>query len=264
MSTSRRERLQASARYTDTAAITVRVAHARHIFLIFCLIALRVPAVQSQPQVAQAPDIDAALEFLDDNNIDEYWHFTMELLEEGEERIIRSDPLREKYARRQLVEIGGEPPSEKARQQFRKAEKKRIDEQDPETSGYSYLVDLESLELVTQRGEVLEFSFRPRLAAFEKAEGKMTGVLLFNGASNTIEKIEIRNTAELAPAFSVTVNEYRLSFLFGAPEDRRLLRKMESYAVGKAGFVKGFESFVQVDFSEYQRVADDPVKQVLP
>ena len=198
------------------------------------------------------PLIIAALQDLDANDLDDNWYFTMSLAQEKENQLIRSDPLKNQYERRQLLQVDGKVPDSERLQQFREEEVNRVDDIDPKTRGYGHLVDSSTLRFVAQRGELLEFFFMPRIKALKDAAGKMRGTLLFNNTTNAIEKIEVRNTQKLSPAFSVTVDSYRLSFLFELEQGARLLRKMESHAVGKVGFVKSFDQLVVVDFSEFR------------
>jgi len=204
--------------------------------------------------VSQPDDVVAALHLLDENNIDDHWYFTMRIVEGDEVRLVHSDPALPRQQRRQLVAIDGQLPGDKALAEFREAEIKRVQEEDPETSGYAYLVDPGSLQLLSQDGRFAAYSFRPRVAAMEEAQEQLQGSLVFDHGQKLVQRLEIRNAEPLAPAFSVPVDLYRLTFLFGAGEDARLLRRMESHAVGKAGFVKSFESLVEIDFGEYRPV----------
>jgi len=205
--------------------------------------------------VAQSGDeVDAALARLDGARQDENWFFTMHLTENDERRVITHDPSADPYIQRELVSVDGETPDEDALEEFREQEKERVDERDPEAS-YSYLVDTATLEQLGVDGDTVEYAFDPRIKAMEDSLDKMSGKLRFDTASGDITSIEVFNTEELSPAFSVTVNSYRLTFRFHEEQGARLLQRMESHAVGKAGFVKGFDSLVVVDFSDY-RAAD--------
>jgi hypothetical protein len=83
----------------------------------------------------------------------------------------------------------------------------------------------------------------------------MQGTLLLNTLTQQIEQIEIYNTEKLSPAFSVTVDTFRLALAFQQEQGEILLHKLESHAVGKAGFLKSFNSLVAVAFSDYRRAA---------
>jgi hypothetical protein len=223
-----------------------------HLFFALSLLLLFPPAGFSSPS-SQAPGVATALQKLDANNLDEHWYFTMALVQDGEQRVIQSDPLRSKYERRQLLSVNGSTPDEKRQKEFREAEKKRIDEQDPDTIGFEYLVDINTLQLIENTEGSSTFSFSPRVNRLDGARDKLRGSLSLLNATQEIEEIEIFNTEELSPAFSVTLERFRLTFQFQLEQGRRLLHKMESHTAGKVGFLKRFDSKVVIDFSEYQQ-----------
>lgn len=196
---------------------------------------------------------EAALAELDATNLDDDWHFSMEMVEEDELWIVRSDPHRDKYEKRQLLSVGGVTPDDSRQKKFRESEVKRIDELDPDASGYRYLVDMQTLEMVEQRNGYAKLSFVPRIKAMEKSRDQVRGALLLNTKTQQIEEIEINNTGKLSPAFSVTVDTYRLVLKFQQEQGENLLKKLETHAVGHAGFLKSFDVFVAVTFSDYKR-----------
>lgn len=195
----------------------------------------------------------AALAKLDATNLDDDWHFSMELVEENEQRIISSDPRRGRYERRRLLSVDGVPPDENRQKKFHESEVKRIDELDPDASGYGYLVDTQTLELIEQGIGYAKLAFVPRIKAMEKSRDQVRGALLLNKQTQQIEEIEISNTGKLSPAFSVTVDSYRLVLKFQQEQGENLLRQLESRAVGKAGFMKSFDVVVAATFSDYKR-----------
>lgn len=230
---------------------------ARSLALLTMLLATAPGAVMGSPTGADANSeavgiVEAALRNLDAGGQDEHWYFTMELMEGEEHRVIIVDPLRDKYDKRSLVTVNGEAPDKGDLEAFRKSEKERIDDSDPD-AGYGYLVDTQTLRLIGSTDGVAQFGFSPRLKRLEDNADKMSGVLLLNEETREIEKIEIFNTDEFSPAFSVTLDTYRLTFIFREEQGARLLEKMESRAAGKAGFVKRFDSSVDVEFRDYRR-----------
>ena len=104
-----------------------------HIYLVtgFCLLLSWCNEVLAQAADPR-PLIDEALEKLDATNLDDDWYFTMEVIEKDELRIVHSDPLRDKYERRQLITVNGAPPDEQQLEKFHDAELERIDGEDPE------------------------------------------------------------------------------------------------------------------------------------
>ncbi len=217
--------------------------------------------------LAETPDpkilVKAALEKLDATALDDDWSFTMAVTEGDELRLVHSDPQREQSVRRQLLAVNGEAPDEDRLEEFREAEKKRIDDIDPDTAGYIYMVNVETLQVLERGAEqesaqgdaYLKFSFTPRVRALEKSQDLLRGTLELNTESQQIEKIELHNTGALSPAFSVTVDTYRLALTFAPEQGENLIHTLQSHAVGKAGFLKSFDSLVDITFSDYKRAA---------
>jgi hypothetical protein len=199
------------------------------------------------------PKIKAALDKLDATNLDEDWHFKMEVLEEDKLQIIRSDPRRDTYEKRQLLSVNGIAPDSQQLDKFYDAEVKRIDDIDPEASDYRYMVDTETIDLLEVTDMYTVFSFVPRLKMLENSREQLSGTLRLNSATQQIEEIEIINTGELSPAFSVTLDTFRLGLSFDAEQGENLLQKLESHTVGRMGFLKSFDALVIVDFSDYAR-----------
>jgi len=218
---------------------------------------LILPLLVSLPVAGAGENHDAvvaALEQLDAAQQDENWHFAMRVSEDGEERVIRHDPLEEPYQQRTLVSVDGEPPEEDDLDEFREQEEKRVDERDPQAS-YSFLVDPESLARGVDENGRAQYTFSPRIRAMDDARDKLRGSLLLDTASGQIDRITVFNVESLSPAFSVTLEQYRLIFLFRDVQGARLLERMESHATGRAGFLKRFDSRVVVDFSDYRKAA---------
>ena len=200
-----------------------------------------------------APIVKAALENLDATNLDEDWHFTMEVLEEDELQMIHSDPRRDTYEKRQLLTVDGIAADSQRRDEFHVKEVKRINDIDPDALGYGYMVDMETLDLIEDSDEHAIFSFVPRVKMLEDSRDQLRGTLLLDSATQQIKEIEIINTDELSPAFSVTLDTFRLGLSFDEEQGENLLQKLESHPAGKMGFLKSFDALVIVNFSEYTR-----------
>ena len=200
-----------------------------------------------------APIVKAALENLDATNLDEDWHFTMEVLEAGELQMIHSDPRRDTYEKRQLLTVDGIAADSQRRDEFHVKEVKRINDIDPDALGYGYMVDMETLDLIEDSDEHAIFSFVPRVKMLEDSRDQLRGTLLLDSATQQIKEIEIINTDELSPAFSVTLDTFRLGLSFDEEQGENLLQKLESHTAGKMGFLKSFDALVIVNFSDYTR-----------
>jgi len=209
------------------------------------------------PALAEAPAslerVKSAVAQLDATDLDADWYFTMEVTEGEDVRIIESDPTRDGYERRQLVSVNGQPPDESQLDTFRKAEKKRIDRLDPDTAGYVYLVDTGTLALENAGDDYTRYMFTPRVRDMESSRDQLQGTLLLNNDTGRVDRLEINNTDQLSPAFSVTVDTYRLALGFGDEQGEQLLKTLESVAVGKAGFLKRFDSDVTIHFRDFRR-----------
>ena len=197
--------------------------------------------------------VKTAIKNLDTTNLDDDWYFTMEVLEEGEVKIIRSDPARDTYERRQLLTVDGETPGNQYQSAFYDKEVKRIDDIDPKASGYTYMIDIETLQQVDSQDGFATFTFVPRVKVLERARDQLSGTLLLNLATQQVEEIEIFNTDKLSPAFSVTLDTFRLQLYFAPQVGENLLQKLESHTAGKMGFFKSFDALVVVEFSDYAR-----------
>lgn len=218
---------------------------------------LTVSAWAIEPNPAQLERVIAALQTLDNNNLDEGWQFTMTVVQKEETQVIRSHPTLAPADRRQLISVNDSAPDSKRLEEFREAEKKRIDEEDPNAKGFAQLVDAESLVLTATDDTVIHYTFAPVVKALENARDKLAGKLLLNRETGEIEELEIFNTEKISPAFSVTLESYKLKLKFGEAQGHHLLHAMESHALGKAGFVKAFDEKVNIEFSDFVSLADN-------
>jgi len=199
------------------------------------------------------PAVLRALEKLDATNLDNDWFFTMEVVDGEETQTIRNDPGRGKYEKRELIRVNGNVPDSQRQSDFRDSEADRVDDLDPEASGYTDMVDARTLKFVENRDGYARWSFVPYIKGMEKSRDQLSGALLLNLATEQIAEIEIINTDVLRPTFSVTVESYRLILKFQPEQGEILLSRLESKAVGSAGFVTSFDKVVEVSFSNYKR-----------
>lgn len=223
----------------------------RIIIAVFCALLWQENAVAGTSD--WRPRVKTALDNLDATNLDEDWYFNMEVLEEDRLRLIHSDPRRDTYEKRQLLTVNGLAPDSQQLAEFHDAEVKRIDDIDPDTVGYGYMVDMETLNLLEVSDGHAIFSFVPRVKRLENSRDQLRGTLLLDPATQQIKVIEIVNVDELSPAFSVTLDTFQLRLSFEQEQGANLLQTLESHTVGRMGFVKSFDALVTVDFSEYTR-----------
>ncbi|CAA0110742.1 Uncharacterised protein [Halioglobus japonicus] len=235
------------------SALVQRSPHIILFLLFFWQLNAFADSVSVTPAVDLTAIVESALKNLDKTDLEDDWYFTMEVVEGDELRVIHSDPYRDKYKRRQLISVNGLLPDEDSTEEFHDAEVERVDALDPEATGYSYMVDVQTLQLLKAEDGFASFSFVPKVKALEGARDQLRGVLVLNLDSRQVDQLEITNSGTLSPAFSVTVDTYRMTLRFHQQYGENLLSKLESHAAGKAGFVKSFESLVEISFSDYKR-----------
>ena len=193
------------------------------------------------------------MQTLDATDLDEDWYFTMDVVDGDELQQIESDPTRPPYERRELLTVNGKTPDADRLAQFADAEKKRIDDQRDAPGGYAHLVDIVTLEpLEAPAGDEI-YAFVPQVQKLEKAREHLRGKLFMDAQSGWIRQLEMYNTETLSPAFSVSVDTYRLKLDFGEVQGENLLQSVQSHAIGKAGFLKSFDSKVHIRFSDFRR-----------
>ncbi|MDG2412856.1 MAG: hypothetical protein P8M21_13485 [Halioglobus sp.] len=197
--------------------------------------------------------VEAALQALDATDLDEDWYFAMEVVDGDELQQIESDPTRPPYERRTLLTVNGEAPDADRLAQFADAEKKRIDDQRDGPRGYVPMVDIATLELLAAPAGDEIYAFVPQVQKLEEDREHLRGELLMDAQSGWIRQLQIYNTEKLSPAFSVSVDTFRLTLDFNEVHGENLIQSLQSHTVGKAGFLKSFDSKVHIRFSDFRR-----------
>ena len=197
--------------------------------------------------------VEAALQALDATDLDEDWYFAMEVVDGDELQQIESDPTRPPYERRTLLTVNGEAPDADRLAQFADAEKKRIDDQRDGPRGYVPMVDIATLELLAAPAGDEIYAFVPQVQKLEEDRDHLRGELLMDAQSGWIRQLQIYNTETLSPAFSVSVDTFRLTLDFNEVHGENLIQSLQSHTVGKAGFLKSFDSKVHIRFSDFRR-----------
>ena len=226
--------------------------------LLSLLLLLALPAshqlAYGSPEAPSRELVESNLHRLDSVIIDEAMFFTMTMRLDKELLVVESDPTRDKSERRKLVSVDGAPPTKERLDKFVEDERKRLaeEEQNPERNLYAHLVDTSTLELDGVENGIARFRFAPRLANFEDQQDRMQGTLSLDTGSGLLTQIRIENTEELSPAFSVSIQRYQLELNFGLSDDYLLIQAMTTQIDGKLGFVRSFQSEVQVEFSDFR------------
>lgn len=202
-----------------------------------------------------AEAVASAIAALDKNDLDGSWHFTMRIEQDDTQQVVVSDPGRPPPERRQLVTVNGQAPTIAEVADFHAAEAKRIEEQGAQTQAFTQLVNLETLNFLGVEGDIVEYAFIPRIPKLEKASENLRGTLRIDTGSRSVTAMEIFNTEAFSPAFSVSIENYRLSFDFAMQQGVNLLSRMQNHARGKAAFVKEFDSTTTIIFAGFRKAS---------
>ena len=76
--------------------------------------------------------------------------------------------------------------------------------------------------------------------------------MVLNKVTGLVEKITVKNIGELAPAFSVTIDEYEMVLSFASQQGELLIDEMMTKVAGSYGFVKSFDSESAIYFGDYR------------
>ena len=196
------------------------------------------------------------LQEMDETDMRATWFYTITAHTDGEILVSRNDPTRKEGARRELISVNGESPTEERVDEFRKQEALRRKGRGGKRSQseFSDMVDFSTLALVEiVNGQAL-LSFTPVLEGLEKESDKLNGTLRMNADTHMIEALSLVNTAKISPAFSVSFTTFNMSFSFARVDGETLLSRMTTSVEGKAGFLKKFKSSSEITFSDYQRI----------
>lgn len=198
--------------------------------------------------------VRANLQQMDAVDQDENWYFIITAQLDNELLVTESDPTRVPLDRRRLRSVNGEPPTAARQLAFREQEKKRVEDAEiqQDTLKYSYMVDAQTLSLLEKNGSLVTLSFTPNIQAFASDRANLAGTVVLNADTGMVEKITMKNTGELAPAFSVTIDNYEMVLSFLPQQGTLLVSDMITRLEGSYGFVKSFDSESVISFGDYR------------
>jgi hypothetical protein len=226
------------------------------LYLAVCVFTLLLSA---QALSADSPDYvalaKAGLTEMDETDMGEDWFFTVTAQTDEETLVSRNDPSKEEEARRELLSVNGEPPTEKRLKEFDKQEAKRQKSRkdDDNRTKFSAMVDYSTLALTEVTNGQAILSFSPILDGLEKESDKMDGTLRLNADTYAIEELSLANTEKISPAFSVSFTTFTMSFSFSPVDGETLMSGMGTSIEGKVGFLKKINTRTEIEFSDYQR-----------
>lgn len=217
---------------------------------------LLLPGLVWSQEAAYIEQVVANLQRMDAVDLDQHWYFVMTAQQDTELLVTESDPARQPLERRTLRSVNGETPSEERLLAFREQEKKRVEDAEvqKDTLKYSYMVDAQTLSLSHEAGNLATLTFTPKIQAFESDRENLAGTVILNTATGVLEKISMKNTGELAPAFSVTIDEYEMVLSFASQQGELLIDEMMTKIAGSYGFVKSFDSVSVISFGDYRLI----------
>jgi hypothetical protein len=220
------------------------------------LLVLLLPGLGWSQEAVYIDQVIASLQRMDAVDLDQDWYFVMTAQQDTELLVTESDPTRQPPQRRLLRSVNGEVPSEERLLAFQEQEKKRLEDAElqKDTLKYSYMVDAQTLSLLHETGDLATLTFTPNIQAFESDRENLAGTVVLNTATGSLEEISMQNTGELAPAFSVTIDEYEMVLSFTSQQGETLIDEMNTKVAGSYGFVKSFDSVSVISFGDYRLV----------
>ncbi len=218
--------------------------------------------VQSSDSLDYVALAKSRLAEMDELDTGENWFFTATIVTPEATLVSRNDPGKKEGARRALISVNGAPPTAERLKKFEKQEAARLKDSDKDESRsqFSEMVDFSTLVLVEVTNGQALLSFTPVLDRLEEESAKLNGTLRLNTDTHLIEELSLVNTAELSPAFSVSLKTFNMSFFFFPVDGEVLLSEMKTRIEGKAGFLKKFKDSTDITFSDYRRMPAMPVQ----
>lgn len=187
------------------------------------------------------------------------WSYSISRFEDEEGEISSSleqfNPAAETGKQWSLLRINGELPSKKQTQKFAKSKDKESKNQHNFSLKLRELIQIESLQLVSEDEKVLQLSFNVYLEQLghEKSK-KLKGRLSYSKAHQFIERIEITNVADISPIFSANITKFTLTLEFIKIEAAVLPKQHNLEMEGTFAFFTDIKEVSKDTFSNYQYV----------
>lgn len=211
-------------------------------------------------------EITAWLDAQMDNGPTENARYVLRTVKGEETKIEAYDPERTPGERWALVSENGETPSEERLAEYREARRKVVEKrqareeegEDESESNASQLVDPDTLILYEENETHWIYSFQPYFEDFADQMDRLEGRLHVPRDAGFIERITIRNTDDLKPAFAVRVKTFNLDLVFRQLADGSpVMAWTETEASGRAFGVKSFTEYRYQEWSDYELVKEE-------
>lgn len=197
----------------------------------------------------------------------EDWSFKLIETNDDDKTISVYDPRNDGTEQWQLISINDLAPTEDQIKTFIKnknggEEKEAEDEKKDKDSNVksitlSDMIVEGTVVFIEEKQGVGVYHFQPLIEDMEEEAQKLTGELHINLQHQYITNMAIKNTDELNPAFSVSIDKFAMNFAFGNVEQRPVLTKMTMNLKGTIGFLKSIKQNTSQEFVNYQYVAVD-------
>ena len=187
-----------------------------------------------------------------DNIKSEDWSFT-QTMSSGESTSVEVFDPRKASQQWQLISKNGKTPSQKQLLKFNKRmnSDKEEDDEDTHEVDLTDMIDRDTLLFVAQNGNIAQYSFTPVIEDLADEKDKLNGLLFIDQTQQLITRMEVTNNDELSPAFSVTLDEFKLDFKFTVIDQRPVIAKIHTQIHGTVGFFKSLDQESLQEFSDY-------------
>ena len=185
---------------------------------------------------------------------DDRWAYTR-TVEYDEERFAeRYDPRLPDGERWTLLEIDGRPPTEKELKQYDKDDRR----QDRPTPGLPIeeLVDPDSLQLLIEKGDRVEYQFRLPITGPEDEEINevLIGTLTIDRSNDQV-RLEQRNREPFSPAVIAKLTTMQIEMSFQPlDEETTVLTLMETFVEGRVFGIKRINQRDRFEFKDFENV----------
>lgn len=158
-----------------------------------------------------------------------------------------------------LLQLNGEPPTEKQIQSFLQNKVKRQENQEGGLQlSIRELIQLDSLSFSSETPDVVTVKFDVHLARLgEQASQQLSGTLLFNKQLQFIEQIDIVNVAPFSPMFSAKITDFKLTFSFVKIAGAILPQQQALNMKGSFAFFTEIDEVSTDTYSDYRYMAED-------
>lgn len=182
------------------------------------------------------------------------WSFTQTTTAEGKSTAERSDAGKPAYDRWSLVQVDGRAPKADETKHYNDQRSRRSGSGTPPKIIEQF--DLATLETVSEAAEraIYRCALKPSESS-DKTAKYLRATITLHTPTQTIEAIELGNTAEFSPAIGVTIAELKTTMLYSIPsaDTPSLPQKVVTRQKGTAFWFKALDAEMTVVFSDYAK-----------